>query len=215
MLPSPEQVEAADYAPISHGTGALHRVFDVACAVIGLVLLSPLFLLIAIAIKFDDGGPVFYRQNRVGKGFRSFRLFKFRSMIVNADRAGSLTAPGDPRLTRTGSWLRRYKLDELPQLFNVVTGDMQLVGARPEVEHYVTMFRHQYAEILQQRPGITDPATLTYRHEDRCFSTGEIEKQYVVEILPSKLRLSLAYQQRRTFLSDLKIIFQTVFGLAG
>src|ERR1700726_1857423 len=111
MLPSPEQVEAADYAPMSHGTGTLHRVFDVVCAVIGLVLLSPLFLLIAIAIKFDDGGPVFHRQNRVGKGFRSFRLFKFRSMIVNADRAGLLTAPGDPRLTRTGSWLRRYKLD--------------------------------------------------------------------------------------------------------
>jgi lipopolysaccharide/colanic/teichoic acid biosynthesis glycosyltransferase len=215
MLPSPEQVEVADYAPISRGTGALHRVFDVVCAVIGLVLLSPFFLLIAVAIKLDDGGPVFYRQSRVGKRFHNFRLFKFRSMAVNADRAGSLTAPGDPRLTRTGRWLRRYKFDELPQLFNVVTGDMQLVGARPEVEPYVTMFRHQYAEILLQRPGITDPATLAYRHEDQCFNTTEIEKQYVEEILPSKLRLSLAYQQRRTFWSDLKIIFQTVFGLAS
>ncbi|MGH9493817.1 MAG: sugar transferase [Candidatus Sulfotelmatobacter sp.] len=215
MLPLHEPLEVANCAPVAHGTGILHRVFDVVCAGIGLVFLSPLFLLIAIAIKFDDGGPVFYRQTRVGKGFRNFRLSKFRSMVPTADCAGLLTAPGDGRLTRTGRWLRRYKLDELPQLLNIVAGDIQLVGSRPEVERYVEMFRHQYAELLQERPGITDPATLLYRHEERLFRSEEIEKQYVEEILPTKLRLSIDYQQRRTFFSDLRILFQTMLGLTS
>ena len=194
-------------------TGVGNRMFDVLCAVMGLVLLSPLFCAIAAAIRLEDEGPVFYKQIRVGRKFRHFRVYKFRSMITGADRDGLLTAPGDPRLTRVGRWLRRYKLDELPQLFNVLRGDMQLVGARPEVERYVQMFRSQYAVILRERPGITDPASLAYRREDQILSSGRIEEQYVEEILPAKLRLSLDYQRRRNLLSDLRILLQTAFGL--
>ena len=194
-------------------TGAFHRVFDVCCAATGLLLLSPLCCAMAVAIKFDDGGPVFYAQDRVGKNFRRFRVYKFRSMVAGADRDGLLTAAGDARLTRLGRLLRRYKLDELPQLFNVLKGEMQLVGARPEVERYVDMFRPQYAVILQDRPGVTDPATLAYRREDQVLSASRAEQQYVEEILPAKLRLSLDYQRQRSFLSDVGILLRTVFGL--
>jgi len=187
--------------------------FDVLCAAMGLVVLSPLFCAIAAAIRLEDEGPVFYKQIRVGRNFRHFRVYKFRSMITGADRDGLLTAPGDPRLTRVGRWLRRYKLDELPQLFNVLRGDMQLVGARPEVERYVQMFRSQYAVILRERPGITDPASLAYRREEQIFSAGRMEEQYVEEILPAKLKLSLDYQSRRNLLSDFRILLQTAFGL--
>jgi lipopolysaccharide/colanic/teichoic acid biosynthesis glycosyltransferase len=152
---------------------------------------------------------VFFTQDRIGKGFRHFRVWKFRSMVTDADRGGLLTAPADSRLTGIGRVLRRYKLDELPQLFNVLLGDMQLVGARPEVEPYVQMFRSQYEAILQDRPGITDPASLAYRREDQMFSLDRMEQQYVEEILPAKLKLSLDYQQRRNFLSDLGILART------
>ena len=194
-------------------TGVGNRMFDVLCAAMGLVVLSPLFCAIAAAIRLEDEGPVFYKQIRVGRNFRHFRVYKFRSMITGADRDGLLTAPGDPRLTRVGRWLRRYKLDELPQLFNVLRGDMQLVGARPEVERYVQMFRSQYAVILRERPGITDPASLAYRREEQIFSAGRMEEQYVEEILPAKLKLSLDYQSRRNLLSDFRILLQTAFGL--
>jgi lipopolysaccharide/colanic/teichoic acid biosynthesis glycosyltransferase len=191
----------------------VNRAFDVVCAATGLLFLSPIFCAIAIAIKLDDGGAVFYTQIRIGRNFQRFRVCKFRSMVTDADRHGLLTAPGDPRLTRVGAFLRRYKFDELPQLFNVLRGDMQLVGARPELERYVALFRPQYEVILQERPGITDPATLAYRHEDRIFSASRMEQQYVEEILPAKLGLSLAYQKQRTFVSDVRLLLQTVRGL--
>lgn len=193
----------------AHRTGALTRVFDFLGSLLALLVGTPLFGLIALAIKLDDGGPVFYSQKRVGRNFRLFCLHKFRTMITGADRHGLLTFFGDPRLTRVGQVLRRYKLDELPQLFNVVKGDMQLVGARPEVERYVQMFRPQYSIILQDRPGITDPASLAYRHEDHILSADGMEEQYVREVLPDKLALALDYQQRRTFLSDIGILFRT------
>jgi len=194
-------------------TDAFQRAFDVTSAAAGLLLLSPLFGAIAVAIKLDDGGPVLYAQERVGKGFQHFRVYKFRSMVTGADRHGLLTASGDIRLTRMGRILRRYKLDELPQLFNVLRGEMQLVGARPEVERYVQMFRPQYAEILLDRPGITDPASLAYRREDQILSAYKIEQQYAEEILPAKLRLSRDYQKRRTFMSDIGILLRTAFAL--
>jgi lipopolysaccharide/colanic/teichoic acid biosynthesis glycosyltransferase len=203
----------AVYRSPHYGTSALHQAFDVSCALIGLTFLLPLFCLIALAIKLDDGGAVFYQQVRVGRHFRLFRVCKFRSMVTGADRTGLLTSPGDARLTRVGRFLRRYKLDELPQLLNVLKGDMQLVGARPEVECYVEIFRSQYAELLQDRPGITDPATLAYRREEEIFSAGQMEQQYVEEILPAKIKLSLGYQKQRTFLSDAQILLRTVFGL--
>lgn len=214
MLPVSEKPGVAEqdwYAP--HKPGAFHRAFDAVCAGLGLLLLSPLLCLITAAIKFDDGGPVFYRQDRVGRGFCRFRICKFRSMVPGSDRGSLLTAPEDPRLTRLGRWLRRYKLDELPQLFNVLRGEMQLVGARPEVERYVKMFLPQYALILQDRPGITDPASLAYRREDQILSAASMEQQYVQTILPAKLQLSLAYQARRTFLSDVGILLRTVTAL--
>ena len=191
----------------------MRRTFDVLTAATGTVFLSPLLFAIAVAVKLNDGGPVFYRQVRVGRNFQRFRVCKFRTMVVGADRQGWLTAPGDSRLTLVGSFLRRYKLDELPQLLNVLIGDMQLVGARPELERYVEMFRSQYAAILQERPGITDPATLAYRREEQIFSAGRMEKQYVAEILPAKLKLSLDYQERRSFLSDIRVLLQTVLAV--
>jgi lipopolysaccharide/colanic/teichoic acid biosynthesis glycosyltransferase len=194
-------------------TGVLHRAFDVTCAAAGLFFLSPLFCAIAVAIKLDDGGPVFYVQDRVGKNFRLFRVCKFRSMVAGADQDGLLTTRGDSRVTRMGRVLRRYKLDELPQLFNVLRGDMQLVGARPEVERYVRMFRPQYAVILLERPGITDPATVAYRREEQMLSGRTMEQQYVEEILPAKLRLSMDYQKRRSFLSDVGTLLRTAFSL--
>jgi lipopolysaccharide/colanic/teichoic acid biosynthesis glycosyltransferase len=203
----------AEYRSTPSRTGPLNRAFDILCALVGLVSLSPLFCVIAIAIKCDDGGPVFFAHNRIGKDFRRFRVWKFRSMVPGADRGALLTSPADSRVTRIGRRLRRYKLDELPQLFNILSGDMQLVGARPEVEPYVQMFRPQYEVLLQDRPGITDPATLAHRREEQMFSGSRIERQYVDEILPAKLQLSLDYQQRRTFPSDLGILIRTVFGL--
>ena len=193
----------------AHRMSAFNRVFDLICSILGLLALSPFFGLIALAVKRDDGGPVFYSQDRVGRDFHLFRLHKFRTMITGADRYGLLTGLADSRLTRIGRVLRRYKLDELPQLFNVLKGDMQLVGARPEVERYVQMFRSQYAIILQDRPGITDPASLAYRHEEQILSPDRMEQQYVSEVLPAKLALSLEYQRRRWFLSDLTVLLRT------
>jgi lipopolysaccharide/colanic/teichoic acid biosynthesis glycosyltransferase len=182
--------------------------------VIGLFFLLPVFCIIALAVKLDDHGPVFYTQRRVGKKFQVFSLVKFRTMIVGADRDGLLTAPRDDRVTRVGRLLREYKLDELPQLINVLKGDMQFVGARPEVERYVEMFRVQYATILHERPGITDPATLFYRREDSILSSSNIEEQYIAQVLPHKLRLSMEYQRHRKFFSDMRILVRTVLGLS-
>jgi dTDP-4-amino-4,6-dideoxygalactose transaminase/lipopolysaccharide/colanic/teichoic acid biosynthesis glycosyltransferase len=191
----------------------VHRAFDTICAATGLAILSPLFLILAAAIRWEDGGPVFFSQSRVGKDLRKFRLLKFRSMVPNSAGSSALTAPEDPRITRVGRFLREYKLDELPQLVNVVKGEMQLVGARPEVERYVECFHAEYEVLLRDRPGITDPATLTYRHEDKMFQAGPLEEQYVSRILPRKLKLSLKYSQARTFFSDLEILLRTLFGL--
>ena len=191
----------------------MRRIFDLICSAAGLIFLAPLFAVIALAIKLDDGGPIFYSQPRVGKGLRLFSFYKFRSMVPGADRRGLLTTAADTRVTRVGRFLRRLKLDELPQLINVLTGDMQLVGPRPELQHYTERFHSEYEQLLQDRPGITDAATLAYREEEKMFVATGIEEQYVSQILPDKLRISLDYQQRRTFFSDLHILLLTVFNL--
>jgi len=193
----------------------LCRVFNIVCSVSGLLALSPLLALIAFAIKWDDAGPVFYSQSRVGRDFKPFQLVKFRSMTIGADHAGLLTAAADMRVTRCGHFLRRYKLDELPQLWNVIKGEMQLVGPRPEVEQYVSQFRGQYSVLLSEPPGITDPASLAYRREEQIFVIGQMECQYVSQILPDKLRLSLEYQKRRCLSSDIRILLQTVLNFAA
>ena len=192
---------------------AVRRAFDVTCAAVGLVVLAPAFAIIAAAIKWGDRGPVFYRQTRVGKNFKRFRVFKFRSMLAGSPEAAVLTGPQDPRVTSVGRFLRKYKLDELPQLWNVVKGDMQLVGVRPQTERFVEVFPFEYSVLLEEPPGITGLASLIYRNEEEMFRPGSIEKQYLEQILPEKLRLALEYRSRRTFISDLEIICRTVLGL--
>jgi lipopolysaccharide/colanic/teichoic acid biosynthesis glycosyltransferase len=192
----------------------VQRSFEVICAVVGLILLSPLLAVITLAIKLEDGGPVFYAHPRVGRNFRPFGLLKFRSMVPQADRLGGpVTVAGDPRITQVGRFLRKYKLDELPQLINIIKGDIQLVGARPEFGENVERFRAQYEILLRDRPGITDPATLAYRHEGEMFGKGDVQEVYFSEILPRKLELSLQYARQRTFRSDLALLFRTILGV--
>lgn len=190
------------------------RAVEVIVAGVGLILLSPILALCALAIRLEGRGSVFYSQLRVGRDFQDFRLLKFRSMSPGADMKGLLTSPNDMRVTRVGRLLRKYKLDELPQLINVLTGDMQFVGSRPEVRKYVEHFRNEYALLLRDRPGITDPASIVFRNEEKALSKEDLEKQYVADILPRKLELSLGYQQTRTFVSDVKILIRTVIGSA-
>jgi len=190
----------------------MRRAFDFVCSFAGLVALSPLLVIVAALVKLEDHGPVFFRHRRMGRNFRVFGLWKFRTMVPDADRLGGpLTQSGDRRVTKVGKVLRRYKLDELPQLLNVLSGEIALVGARPESERYVEMFRAQYEEILRERPGITDPASLTFRDEEALLQGEDVEKLYVSEILPRKLELALQYSRQRTFWSDLGIILSTVY----
>jgi lipopolysaccharide/colanic/teichoic acid biosynthesis glycosyltransferase len=189
--------------------------FDRICAAIGLVLLSPLFAIIVFAIKVDDRGPIFFLQRRMGKNLKPFHIFKFRSMVIGSEHRGPLTIANDERITRVGRYLRKSKLDELPQLFNVLRGEMRLVGARPELERYVVMFPSEYKTLLQDSPGLTDPASLKFRHEERLLGAEVAEDQYVNQILPAKLQLSLAYQRHRSIFSDLGVLLQTVARLAA
>jgi len=188
------------------------RFFDLIVAFAGLILFSPLFVLVIVAIKLDSDGPVFFRQERVGKGFRPFVLYKFRTMVRNAPNLGGpLTMPRDPRITRIGSLLRKAKVDELPQLFNVMRGDMSLVGPRPEVPHYVEQYRTDFEEILQVRPGITDLASIKYRDEHALLATASNpEELYCRDILPDKIRLAKEYVSKSSFFFDLTVIVRTI-----
>ena len=191
--------------------------FDLIFSTIGLVILSPLFLAIAWSIHRDDGGPVFYRGERVGKGVVPFRIFKFRTMVVNAEKiGGSSIADEDPRITRIGALLRKYKLDELPQLFNVLVGDMSLVGPRPEVKYYTDLFTAEEQAILSVRPGITDWASIWNPDEGSILAGSEDpDRAYLELIRPTKLKLQLRYTQTQSLLTDLKIIFLTLFALVN
>jgi FlaA1/EpsC-like NDP-sugar epimerase/dTDP-4-amino-4,6-dideoxygalactose transaminase/lipopolysaccharide/colanic/teichoic acid biosynthesis glycosyltransferase len=205
-------IHAAPVESVSAPEPVLRRVFDKVCAAAGLAFLAPILAMIALAIKLDDGGPTLFAQFRIGKGLRKFRLLKFRTMVPNSAGGRMLTEPEDPRITRVGRFLRKYKLDELPQLINVLKGEMQLVGVRPQVEKYVDIYLDEYEELLKVPPGITDLATLSFRNEEQLFHKGSIEEQYVGGILPTKLELALKYHRARTFLSDLEILFRTVLG---
>lgn len=189
----------------------MKRTFDLFASSLGLVLLSPLFLVLAVWIKTDSKGPVFYRQIRVGKGNRDFRLYKFRSMRVGSDKKGLITVGGhDPRITRSGYYIRKYKLDELPQLINVFTGDMSLVGPRPEVRKYVNLYTPEQMHVLDVRPGITDPASIRYRNENELLKQAEDPDRYYVEvIMQDKLHLNLEYVAKHSFGEDIKLIFKT------
>lgn len=190
----------------------MKRIFDIVCSLAGLVVLLPFFLLIALAIVVSSGLPVFYFQNRVGRDNRDFKLFKFRTMHTGADRKGLLTVGGrDPRVTAVGYYLRKYKLDELPQLFNVLFGSMSLVGPRPEVRKYVQLYNAEQMKVLSVKPGITDLASLRFINENEILAqSADPEKTYIEEIMPEKLALNKAYIDHPSLAADFKIILATL-----
>lgn len=189
----------------------MKRLFDIVASGLGLTVLSPLFLIIAIWIKLDSKGSVFYRQVRVGRYNKDFRIFKFRSMRVGSDKGSLVTIGGrDPRVTRSGYWIRKFKLDELPQLINVFIGDMSLVGPRPEVRHYVDYWTPEQMHVLDVRPGITDPASIKFRNENELMEKAEDpEKYYIKVIMQEKIKLYLEYVEKHSFRYDLGLIFKT------
>ena len=191
----------------------MKRLFDIVASGLGLIVLSPLFLIFAIWIKLDSKGPVSYRQVRVGYKNKDFRIFKFRSMRAGADKGSLVTIGGrDPRVTRSGYWIRKFKLDELPQLINVFIGDMSLVGPRPEVRHYVDYWTPEQMHVLDVRPGITDPASIKFRNENELMEKAEDPEKYYIEvIMQEKIKLYLEYVKKHSFWYDLGLIFKTFF----
>jgi len=191
------------------------RAFDIIASAVGLLALSPVLATIALLVKLSSPGSVFYRQVRVGRHRREFRLIKFRTMRADADRKGALvTARGDARITGVGKFLRRTKLDELPELWNVLVGDLSLVGPRPEVLRYVAHYRPEWEPVFSVRPGITDLATLQFRDEEAVLAAAsDSEKAYLEVIVPIKMRLALDYIARRSLWLDLKILWLTVWGI--
>lgn len=193
----------------------MKRLFDIIASTCGLIVLSPLFVVLAIWIKLDSEGPIFYKQRRVGRNNKDFHLYKFRSMRVGADKQGLITiGDRDNRVTKSGYFIRKYKLDEFPQLINVLKGDMSLVGPRPEVRKYVAMYTPEQMRVLNVRPGITDIASITYRNESEILSHVEDPEKYYVEvIMQDKLRLNLEYVKNQSLLYDIKLIFKTFFAI--
>ncbi len=190
----------------------MKRLFDVIFSLIGLCILLPFFLIFALLILFSSKGGIFYLQKRVGKGGFEFKLYKFRTMKPNADQLGLLTVGGrDPRITQIGYYLRKYKLDELPQLINVLIGDMSLVGPRPEVKKYTDLYTDEQKKVLMVKPGITDYASLLYFEEnDLLAKSNDPEATYIQKIMPAKLKLNQLYIQNMGFWSDMNIIFKTI-----
>jgi len=188
------------------------RFFDFLFTILGLIILSPLFLIVAIWTKLDSNGPVFYRQTRVGMNNKDFKLLKFRSMVTDADKKGLITVGGrDPRVTRSGYFIRKYKLDELPQLINVLKNDMSLVGPRPEVRKYVDLYNEIQRMVLSVKPGITDYASIEYIDENEILGKAENpEKVYIDQIMPEKILYNMKYIQNRSVKEYFKIIFLTI-----
>jgi lipopolysaccharide/colanic/teichoic acid biosynthesis glycosyltransferase len=192
----------------------LKRTFDLALTIPSLIILLPFLALIALAIVLDSRGPVFYRGPRTGRNGREFRLFKFRSMVQDAAQQGpGITGAGDSRITRMGRFLRRSKLDELPQFINVLLGDMSLVGPRPEDPRYVALYTPDQREVLRVRPGITSPASVAYRNEEAILAGDNWHTRYIEEVMPAKLAIDLEYVQHGTLLTDVKILAQTFLAL--
>lgn len=190
----------------------MKRLFDIIVSGLGLICLTPVLLIIAIWIKCDSKGPVFYRQVRVGRYNRDFRIFKFRSMRVGSDKGSLVTIGGhDPRVTRSGYYIRKYKLDEFPQLINVFLGDMSLVGPRPEVRKYVNLYTLEQMHVLDVRPGITDQASICYRNENELLEQVDDPELYYKEvIMQDKLRINLEYVKKHTFWGDFRLILNTL-----
>ena len=192
----------------------MKRLFDITASFFGVIILSPLLIFIGLWVGLSSKGGVFYKQIRVGKNNKDFKLYKFRSMRVNSDKQGLLTVGSkDSRITKAGYFIRKYKIDELPQLFNVLKGDMSFVGPRPEVRRYVDLYSKEQMKVLSVRPGITDPASIKYRNENDILSSqSNPEEYYIQHIMPDKLRINIEYINTQNFIKDIKIIFQTIFG---
>lgn len=188
------------------------RIFDIVTSVIVLLVLLPLFVIIALWIMLDSKGGVFYRQIRVGKNGKEFSLLKFRSMKVNAESEGLITVGNDSRVTRVGRFIRKTKIDEFPQLINILKGEMSVVGPRPEVPKYVAFYSESQKNVLSVRPGLTDYASLKYFDEQKILGQApDPEKVYVESIMPNKLRLNLEYIHKRSFWLDFTLVFRTIF----
>jgi lipopolysaccharide/colanic/teichoic acid biosynthesis glycosyltransferase len=189
----------------------LKRLFDIAASFFGLLILSPFLIIAGILVKLDSPGPILYRATRVGRYGELFKLLKFRSMVVNADKVGpGVTGADDPRITRMGQFLRRTKLDELPQLINVLRGEMSIVGPRPEDPRYVALYTDEQRQVLNVRPGITSPASVEFRNEENLLTGDDWEMHYIEYILPAKLAVDLEYVRRPSIMRDIGIIFSTI-----
>ena len=189
----------------------LKRIFDIILSLFGLIILLPFMLIIAIFIKLDSKGPIFFRQVRVTKNGREFKIFKYRTMRVGSDKYSQITVGKDKRITEIGSFLRKYKLDERPQLINVLVGDMSLVGPRPEVPKYVALYTDEQKEILKVRAGITDYASIEFSDEnDLLASEEDPEKAYIEKVMPKKIELNKKYISEISMLTDIKIILITI-----
>jgi len=192
----------------------IKRAFDIVASGLGLLALSPFLLLIALAVRLDSPGPSLYRARRVGKDGREFTLYKFRSMVVAASQLGpAITVAGDNRVTRIGRFMRKSKLDELPQLYNVLRGDMSLVGPRPEDPRYTALYTSDQRAVLRVRPGITSPASVYYRHEEKLLGGQDWERLYVEQVLPAKLEIDLEYVRHPYLWRDVAILVHTFLAL--
>ncbi|OAO79479.1 sugar transferase [Anoxybacillus flavithermus] len=187
--------------------------FDFVVSIVAILVLIPIFLIISFLIKIDSKGPIIFKQVRVGKNGKEFKIYKFRTMVTDAERLGKqITVGHDPRITRVGHFLRKFKLDELPQLFNVLKGDMSFVGPRPEVPRYTQLYNEEQKKVLTVRPGITDYASIKYRNENEILAKSEDpEKTYIEVIMPDKLKLNLKYIEEQSLWLDIKIIFMTLY----
>ena len=189
----------------------LKRIFDITLSLFGLIILLPFMLIIAILIKFDSKGTVFFKQIRITKGGKEFKIFKYRTMKVGSDKYSQITVGKDERITKIGSFLRKYKLDEIPQLINILIGDMSLVGPRPEVPKYVALYTDEQKEILKVRAGITDYASIEFSDENNLLALEEdSEKAYIEKIMPKKIELNKKYLSEISILTDIKIILLTI-----
>lgn len=193
----------------------LKRGFDFIASTIGFILISPALLIISILIKLTSEGPVLFKQKRVGRYGKEFNILKFRTMVVNAEKLGKqITVGNDSRITKIGAFLRKYKLDELPQLINVIKGDMSLIGPRPEVPKYVALYNENQRKVLDVRPGITDYASIEYRDENSILAkVNNPEEYYINVIMPHKIDLNMKYIEKNNVLIDIGIIFKTIFNI--
>ena len=194
----------------------MKRLFDIFFSALGIIICMPFFIIAAILVKLDSSGPVFFTQERIGKDFKPFKIYKFRTMKKAGEQDGpKITIKGDNRITGTGRLLRKYKIDELPQLFNVLKGDMSFVGPRPEISEYVNLFKTAYEKLLSIRPGITDPASICYSNEEILLSGSDNwEENYRKIVLPEKIKLSLHYVDNHNIITDLRLIVKTILKIS-